>query len=196
MEPEGGFVLFLGLFFALMALPFWESSSPEEWTDEQIAILLRESPWVSPQEGAHIYLASAKPIREAELERWRRRRDAAEGTTEFAESDEYIDFLLENGGDYTVLAVHIPFPRYLLGEKDTKAMEKKCVLMIGKTKHSLVGHFPPMPWDPYLRLVFPKVVPPDIKEFSFMLYVPGVPKPYREVIFKPSELTYRGNPEW
>lgn len=188
-------MIYLGVVLALLAAPFWETLAPEEWSDEQIQMILTSSPWVSPQDGAHIYLASARPVREAELERWERRQEEITNI-EFPESDEYIEFLLENGGDFIVLAVHIPYPRYLRGEKDTKAMEKRCVLITGKKKHRIVGHFPPTPGDKYLRLVFPRVVPSDSEEILFHLYVPGVPRPHREVIFKTANLTYKGSPEW
>ncbi len=177
--------------------PFWEALPPGEWTGGQIAALLAESPWVSSQEGAHIFLASAKPIREAEIERWTRRQPEDElAAQEYTESSEYIEFIRDNADDYIVLAVHIPYPQYLLSPKDTKAMENRCFLVTGGKRHKLVGHFPPTPGDRYLRLVFPRLIDPSTREFHFRLYVPGVPNPYRRVEFLTENLTYHGHPEW
>jgi hypothetical protein len=179
---------------ALFAGPLWERLPPAEWTDEQLASFFRNSPWVSREEGAHIYLASARPVREAEVELRRRKLDLKSGS-ESTESEEYFDFIRDNGDDYIVLAVHIPYPQYLLSEKDTQRMENRCQLVVGKKNHKLVGHFPPTAADRYLRLVFPKVVKPTDVEFTFKLYVPGVPSPFRMVTYRTADLAVNGSPE-
>ncbi len=177
----------------LAAAPFWETVSPEEWTDEQLHALLHESPWAKTEGEAHIYLASAWPVWQAELEL--RRRNAGTSTFEDDSVGEYFQFLEDHRDRYFVLAVHIPYPQYLAPEKDTRAMENKSVLVIGKKKYKMIGHFPPTADDRYLRMIFPRVVSPDDEEFLFDLYVPGVPLPFRRLIYYPERLTFNGELE-
>jgi hypothetical protein len=43
-----------------------------------------------------------------------------------------------------------------------------------------------------LRLVFPRAVSAGDKAFSFELYLPSVPGPYRAVEFRLKDLMYKG----
>ncbi len=91
-----------------------------------------------------------------------------------------------------VLAVFLPRPDVLLDPLEAKRMEEECLLKVGRKKHKMIGHFPPAPSDPYLRLVYPRAVSATDKAFSFELYLPGVPAPYRTVEFRVKDLTYKG----
>jgi hypothetical protein len=182
------------LIVALLAgAAFWETTPPAEWSDEQIETLLGQSPWVRRDGEAHIYLASAWPLWQAELER--RRRLEQEVAIEDGTIGEYFEFLENHRGEYFVLAVHIPHPRYLRPEKETRKMEEKSVLVIGKKKYKMLGHFPPTPDDRFLRMIFPREVTLEDEEFYFDLYVPGVPLPYRRLIYQPQRLTFKGKLE-
>ena len=59
-----------------------------------------------------------------------------------------------------------------------------------------VGHFPPTPSDPYLRLLFPRVSLAAVKVLSFGLYLPGVNRSYYDVELPVKDLTYRGQLEY
>ncbi len=175
--------------------PFWEAKPPSEWSDSQIAWLLTQSPWAYREQGALIYLASARPLWQAERERRRRRAPLGEeGRNE--EIEEYFDFLEENRDRYIVLAVRIPLPQYLLTPKATKRMQERCLMLAEGRKYKIVGHFPPTAGDRYLRLVFPRVEPPADGALEFRLYVPGVPMPFRWVRFEIEKLAYQGQPEF
>src|SRR5678809_1435483 len=77
-----------------------------------------------------------------------------------------------------------------------RKLENESVMLIGKNrKHKLVGHFPPTPADPILRLVFPREVKPTDKSVVFRLYLPGVDFPERELEFEVRDLMYHGKLE-
>jgi len=188
-------VLRLMLLLAFFAAPFWETSPPGDWSDEQLHRLLGSSPWSRSEKGARIYLASAEPLWLAERELWRRHPPDG-GEYDDGSVEEYVEFMEDNRHDYIVVAVYVPLPQYLEPEKETKRMENRSVLVVGKKKHKMVGHFPPTAADHYLRLVFPPAVKAADETFFFDLYVPGVPLPYRRLIFDVARMTYKGKPEW
>src|ERR1017187_11017459 len=76
---------------ALLASPFWETKAPSEWTDAQIELLLHDSPWAEmaePAPAVQVYLATARPLREAEAELARRRgKPLSEGGGEFVPAE-------------------------------------------------------------------------------------------------------------
>jgi hypothetical protein len=74
-------------------------------------------------------------------------------------------------------------------------MESESVMLIGRKTYKMVGHFPPTPSDPVLRLVFPREVQPTDKKVIFRLYIPGVDFPEREAEFLVKELIYHGKLE-
>jgi hypothetical protein len=59
----------------------------------------------------------------------------------------------------------------------------------------MVGHFPPTPSDPVLRLIFPREVRPGDKTVTIRFSLPGIDFPDREVEFQVKELMYRGKLE-
>ncbi len=180
---------------AFFAGPFWETAPPEQWSDQEIYTLLHHSPWARQEEGTEIYLASALPAREAERELRRRRAPKDPADESPLEDEEYREFMSQYPGEYIVLAVRVPKPSYLENERDVQAMAKKSVLKAGKKKYRMVGHFPPVPGDPYLRLVFPRVEVPENHLLVFQLYVPGVPMPFRRLIFDTRQMIYKGKLE-
>jgi len=186
----------------LAGAPFWETKPPDQWTEDELFTVLGDSPWVTTAglsgalasvPGVRVYLASAKPMQDAEEET--RSRQAKRRATEYVEDDDYRDFLRENPGKYIVLAVVLTDPQALADARESARMEEECQLRIGRRKHKLVGHFPPTPSDPYLRLIFPRAIEPDTKTLRFELYLPSVPAPYRNAEFHLPDLLYKGTPE-
>jgi hypothetical protein len=175
--------------------PFWEVKAPAQWTDEELRELLTNSPWAQPAvdargAGIAVYLASARPLREAELELARRQPPVDD-----PDAGEYRDFLRENQGQQIVLAVALPDPKALGDPAEVKHMEEECVLKVGRKKYPMTGHFPSSPSDPLLRLVFPRPAVTDGKSLIFDLYVPGIASHYRSAEFRFKDLTCRGAPE-
>ncbi len=171
----------------LLSPPFWETKSPRDWTDDELAQIsasgsFGEAPAVTG------YLATAKPMREAETEL--RRRSRSEGQ----DDDDFAEFLKENEGKVLVLAIALP-KGTPLNEADVKKIEDKSFLVVGKRRQKLLGHFAPTPADPRLRLVFPRDVSASDVEFRFELYLP-VTGPYRQAQFRVSDLGCRGKAEF
>jgi len=181
--------LFL-LLLALMAAPFWDTKPPSEWSPQELNDLMTDSPWARDS-GTQIYLASARPMREAE-----RRLGIAQPQPspngEIQDDSDYLEFLRENPGKYIIVAIRLPNPTALADAEETRLMEDKCVLKVGRKKYKLTGHFPPTPSDPYLRLIYPRVVDPSAKRFSLELYLPSVSGPFRIVDFDLKEMVYKG----
>ncbi|MFN7993153.1 MAG: hypothetical protein U0Q18_06115 [Bryobacteraceae bacterium] len=72
---------------ALLAAPFWETKPPKDWSEEELSMLMHDSPWAQmaePAPAVAIYLATARPLRDAEAELGRRRGKQR--------NDEYLDF--------------------------------------------------------------------------------------------------------
>lgn len=183
---------------AAAAAPFWESAPPSAWTEAQLAGLFEDSPWARQalvsRQGLEppvvVYLASAKPMQDAEDE-WMRRRVKNPDRFLF---DEYRDHLREKPEAYLVLAV-AAVPAALSDPKESARMEEECRLRVGRRTYRLAGHFPPTQADPHLRLLFPREVRPGDKRLSFELYLPGVAGPYRTAEFETKTLVYRNRPE-
>jgi len=108
---------------------------------------------------------------------------------------EYTHFLSENEGKAIVLAMRVDGAAFA-DSKEVQAMEDECELRVKGKKLQLVGHFPPTRTDPYLRLVFPRMLGPKDTQLEFELYIPGVQDRYREVFFKLSDLKFRGKVEY
>jgi hypothetical protein len=179
------------LFF--LAQPFWDVKPPEQWTDQEIETVRRASPWAQtagPSQQVLVYLATAAPIEDAEGElRLRSKHPLAEP------DPDYADFLRLNREKVLVLAIPWSEPVRFGTEAEQKQMEQESVMVIGGKKYPLVGHFPPTPFDPVLRLVFPREVKPSDKFVLFRFYLPGVPFPERETEFRVKDLMYRGKLE-
>lgn len=182
----------LPLFF-LLAQPFWETKPPEQWSGQEIEILRHNSPWaqvIGPDPGVLVYLATAAPIEEAEGELRLRAKNA------LREPDpDYLTYLSENRDKHFVLA--IPYDKVRANGKaaESRKMEEESVMVIGRKTYKMIGHFPPTPSDPVLRIVFSREVVPGDKKVVFRLYVPGVDFPEREAEFQVKDLMYHGKLE-
>lgn len=186
----------------LAQAPFWETKSPQEWTDDEVRQILSASPWVQTVAlrarggsvpGVFLYLATARPVREAEQELRRRREGPA---PEDPAAEEYDEFLAQNEGKYVVLAVRADHPPALADAEQSRRMEQECVMIAGRERYRLAGHFPPTASDPYLRLVFPRPARTDFGKLRFDLYLPTAVFPYRTAEFDVRELYYKGKPEF
>jgi hypothetical protein len=188
--------------FLLLAVPFWEGKSPREWTDEELLRILTDSPWAQTTEfragpPAPVYLATAKPVREAETE-WLRRyslKFSPPSRPDPTARNEYEQFLKENDGKVIVIGVRNPNLRALASANEVKHMEEESFLKVGGKKIRMTGHFPPAESDPVLRFIFPR---PEVtpKELVFELYLPGVTAPYRQAVFRVRDMLYKGQVEY
>ena len=191
----------------LLAIPFWESTPPMEWSEQQLVGLLNDSAWAQtvgdgrratrlPAPPVLMYLASATPMRQAEEELIRRRyKQQPDLHAAIVDArQEYQAYLAEQGGK--VIVVAIPLDANALADAgETKRMESESLIRAGKRKVKSTGHFPPTPADPILRLIFPKDLPEGTKEFTVEVYLPSIPGPYRSATFRVKDLVYRGQPD-
>jgi hypothetical protein len=182
------------LFF--LSQPFWEAKPPEKWTDADIAAMLRDSPWAQ-QTGTSprvvVFLATAAPIEHAEAEL---RLRLKKNPHPMAEPDpDYVEYLRDHHDDSIVLAVNYPTLAGLGHSAESARMEEETVMVVGRKEYKILGHFPPTPSDPVLRLIFPRVVKPTDKSVIFRLYLPGLNFPERELEFRVKDLTYQGKME-
>jgi hypothetical protein len=185
----------LPLFF-LLAQPFWESKPPEAWTDAEIQTIRTGSPWAqasSDPPAAVVYLATAAPIELAEAElRLRLKRNPHP----MPEPDpDYVEYLSSHRTEVFVLGVTYPTLAGLGDARESKRLEEESVMAIGRKTYQIVGHFPPTPSDPVLRLIFPRAVKPGDKSVLFRLYLGGLNFPEREIEFRVKDLTYQGKLE-
>jgi hypothetical protein len=170
--------------------PFWETKPPEKWTDAEIEIVRHRSPWTQvtgPAPQVPIWLATAEPIEQAEGEaRLRIRR------TEKEPDPDYNDYVTEHRGQVFVLALGYSNRKALGNEAEERRMQEDSIMRVGRKTYHLVGHFPPTDSDPVLRLVFPREVKATDKDVEFQLYVPGLPFPERDAVFRVRDLLYHG----
>jgi hypothetical protein len=179
----------LYVMLALLAAPFWETTAPKDWSDDDLQMLLNDSPWAQaaePDPKVQVYLATARPIREAETELARRSGKPL--------NDDYEDYLKEEGTRNLVLAVAFPNGKALADAKESQRMQEESIMQVGRKKYQIVGYFPPIPSDPYLRLVFPRAVTANDKSVLFELYLPRN-GPYHEAEFSVREMMYKGKLE-
>jgi hypothetical protein len=181
--------------FLLLATRFWETKPPQVWDEEELLQIFTDSPWAQsvplrdyPE--ITIYLASAKPMRDAEAERRRRKAIPEDDALR-----EYKSYLEENQDKIIVVAVRIDNKLALLDAAESRMMEDQSFLRVGKKKYKIQGHFPPSDKDPMLRLIFPRVVRGTDKELNLELYIPGIVGPYRQAAFPLKALVYQGKPE-
>ena len=186
--------------FAATQPPFWETKPPANWTDAEIDTLMSDSPWGAvprvpgkATSSAVAFLASARPLREAEEQLFLRRERKGEVRVD---EEDYRAYIQQNPGKHIVLAVRLDLTIDLSEPKEIRTMEKECFLRVGRQKLRAVGHFPPTASDPYLRLLFPRVPLEGLKVLSFGLYLPGVPKPFQDVELPVKDLIYRGQLEY
>jgi len=183
------------LFF--LSQPFWEAKPPEKWTDAEIAAIRNNSPWAqksgAPPQMVTVYLATAAPIEQAEAEL---RLRLKKNPRPLPEPDvDYLDYLSQHRDDSIVLAVTYPTLAGLGQAEETKQMEEESLMVIGRKEYKILGHFPPTPSDPVLRLIFPRMVRPSDKTVLFRLYLAGIKFPEREIEFRVKDLMYQGKLE-
>ncbi|SPF46171.1 conserved hypothetical protein [Candidatus Sulfopaludibacter sp. SbA4] len=177
----------------LLAQPFWEAKSPEKWTDREIGLLRSNSPWavtIGPTPAVLVYLATARPIEDAEDEVRLRAKNAPREL-----DPDYLTYLSQNREKHFVLAIPYASLSGLGKAEETRKLEQESAMLIGRKTYKIVGYFPPTPSDPVLRLVFPREVRPSDKRVVFRLYLPGVDFPDREVEFVVKDLIYHGTLE-
>jgi hypothetical protein len=185
----------VALFFFL-AQPFWETKPPEAWTDAQIQIIRTDSPWAQHTTElpvAVVFLATAAPIEHAEAELRLRLKKNPHPMPE--PDPDYVEYLSSHRDENLVLAITYPTLAGLGDARESRRMEEESVMLIGKKSYGIVGHFPPTPSDPVLRLIFPRAVKPDDKTVLFRLYLGGLKFPEREIEFQVKDLTYQGRLE-
>jgi len=174
----------------LLVQPFWEARPPEKWSDAEIEAMRRSSPWVQtvgPAPELLVWLATAEPVEEAEAEARLRTRH-----TEKEPDPDYAAYVTENREGSFVLAIAYPTLSGLGRADDERRMEEECQMLVGRKTYPIIGHFPPTPSDPVLRLVFPRVVKPTDKKFGFRLYLAGLTFPERDLEFQVKDLLYHG----
>jgi hypothetical protein len=178
------------LFF--LAQPFWEAKPPEQWTAREIEAIRTNSPWAQSagdSPAVTVFLATALPMEHAESEL----RLRSKSPRPLLELDpDYLDYLREHSDREFVLGVVYPSLAGLGKRDESGRMEAETVMVIGKRKYKIIGHFPPTPSDPVLRLIFPREVKSTDKTVLFRLYLPGLNFPEREAEFRVKDLTYQG----
>ncbi len=181
----------------LQAAPFWETKAPKDWTSAEIELLLTTSPWSSGSSivpsPALIFLASARPMRDAEDQLFLRQERKGEVKVD---EEDYHTYITQNPGKHIVVAARVELTADFADAKEVKTMEKECFIRVGKRKIRSVGYFPPTPSDPFLRILFPRVSLDGLKTLSVGLYLPGVHKPFQDVEFLVKNLTDRGKLEY
>lgn len=170
--------------------PFWETKPPERWTSQEIDIVRHRSPWaqtLGPTPEVPMWLATAAPIEEAEAEARLRTK-----ATEKEPDPDYTGYVTEHASEVFVLALAYPNVKGLGDAAEQHRMEEESVMKIGRKTWHILGHFPPTPSDPVLRLIFPREVKPTDKDVEFQLYLSGLPFPEREAVFRVKDLFYHG----
>jgi hypothetical protein len=188
----------------VFAAPFWETKAPADWTDNEVAVLLTDSPWAQTTGAAgskaarpvQIYFATAAPMQQAERERDRRFKRKRPGPPQGVEmAEEYQVWLEENRATQIVIAVAVGNNPAFSNAEETHRMEEESVMRAGRKKFKTTGYFPPSAGDPYLRLAFPRQVSAADKTIAFDLYLPGVELPFRSAEFPTKDMTLNGKPE-
>jgi hypothetical protein len=190
------------LFFAGQ---FWEDKPAHDWTDAEVVKMITDSPWAQmvPAPGANappmqVYLATAAPADQAELERERRYRNHHPKTGDEPGEllvEEYRTWLKENRATQIVLAIGTGEAGAFFEEKETRQMEQESVMRIGRKKYKMTGHFPPSAGDPYLRLAFPRAATASDKTITFDLYIPGISMGARSADFTVKDMIVKSKLE-
>ena len=137
-----------------------------------------------------IFLATAAPIEHAEAELRLRLKNNPHPLPE--PDPDYVEYLRDHREQNLVLAITYPTLTGTSDARENKRMEEESVMIVGKKTYQMVGHFPPTPSDPVLRLIFPRVVKAADKTVLFRLYLGGLNFPEREAEFRVKDLTYQG----
>ena len=139
------------------------------------------------------YLATAAPIEQAEAELRLRLKKNPHPMPE--PDPDYVEYLSAHRAETIVLAVTYPTLKGLGDARESKRLEEESVMLIGGKTYPILGHFPPTPSDPVLRLIFPRAVKPSDKTVLFRLYLGGLKFPEREIEFRVKDLSYQGKLE-
>lgn len=191
----------LAVAWLLAADPYWVSKECAQWSEEELELFLNDSPWARAAEAvamrgargrsSQTFLASAEPMRAAELE-WRRRRLPKDVRENDGAWQEYQEFLGKDGGKFLVLAVVIP-KAATMDAGEMAEMENQSKLRIGRKKVKMSGYFPASESDPFTRLLFAREGSEEAKELVFELYVPGDGGGnFREAIYVRKEMQWKG----
>lgn len=175
-----------------LKLPFWEARPPEKWSDLEVDEMLHDSPWaqtVGPGPQVAVYLATAAPAALAEAEE--RVRGHAPGGVNATVDFDYNDYLRQHREEALVIAVVYPRGSTFGTERQQQRMEEAVEMHADSRTYRILGYFPPTKDDPVLRLAFPRQVELTDKTVLFRLYLPGLPFPDREVLFKVRDLIWR-----
>lgn len=195
----------LALAASAQGAPYWEALPPARWSEEQIESFFRESPWARPADASRrmglsvtpvsTFISSAPLMRAAEAELVRRRvKDPGALRALRDARAEYLEYLDQHKGE--VIALSAPLdPNALADGQEAKQFEEQTMMKAGKKKHKMMGHFPPTPSDPVVRMLFPRDVDAKTKQLEFDLYVPGTGSPYRSVYYKLAEMMVGGQLE-
>lgn len=184
---------------------YWDSTPVQQWSEEQLLGFFRESPWAHAADASrrmglsvtpvNTFLASAKPMREAEAELVRRRiKDPAVLRAIRDARAEYLEYLDKNPGQVIALAAPLA-PDALSDAQDARHFEEETQMRSGKRKVKMSGHFPPTPSDPVVRMLFPRDLDPKAKQLEFELYLPGTGSPYRTAYYRMADLMLGGKLE-
>jgi hypothetical protein len=195
----------LPLVFFLFANSFWLDKPVKEWTDIEISQFFADSPWAQTVSGPArgvaapsitVYIASAPLALEAEKEHTRRIKLRRKTTgVEDPLAEEYRIWMEDNLPTQIVLAVRMYTNKGLEDGGEIKRMENSSTMQVGKKRVGMSGYFPPAENDPYLRFAFPRQDVSGEKNISFSIYVPGLPVPFREILFPVKDLTVNGKPQ-
>lgn len=176
--------------------PFWEARPPEKWSDLEVDEMLHDSPWaqtVGPGPQVAVYLATAAPEALAEAEV--RVRGHAPGGANATVDFDYNDYVRQHREEALVIAVVYPRGSTFGTERQQQRIEEAAEMQAGSRTYRILGYFPPTKDDPVLRLAFPRRVEVTDKTVLFRLYLPGLPFPEREILFKVKDLMWRGRLE-
>jgi hypothetical protein len=180
----------------LAGVAFWDVLPPEAWTETQLRQMFVASPWgqiarARNSKDVPIYLATAAPMRAAEVE-LRRRTKPAEDVL----YDEYRAWLDENAATHVVVAVRLPEPEALHDAAEARSVEKDARLIVRGKKYPVRIMFSPTRTDPWLRLAFARPQGEPGEAIDVDLYVPGSGEAYRRAVFEVKNLAWKGKLEW
>lgn len=108
---------------------------------------------------------------------------------------EFRDWLDDNRATQIVLAISAGKTNAYDDEREIQEMEKESVMIVGRKRYKMTGHFPPTNDTPYLRIAFPREVTEKDKSVTFELYVPGTGAPFRAVEFTVKDMIVKGKLE-
>lgn len=189
----------------LAVAPFWQEKQPAEWSDIQLAQFLYDSPWAHAATGTgqvqgppvQCYLASAKPVEEALAERNRRAALRRKPGPEDVLAEEYRVWFEDNRAGQVIVAVRVGTPPAFSNEGEIRRMQEDSALRSGRARAKMSSYFPPSMNDPYVRMAFPRsAIVESEKYLDFELYLPGVPGPFRTVMFAMHDLAVDGRLEY